>query len=374
MSVAVSGTRTAPRRTPLHSAHVKLGARMVDFAGWEMPVYYQGILEEHRAVRERAGLFDVSHMGEVEVRGAGALAACQRLVTNDVSKVVDGGAQYAVMCLPSGGIVDDVVYYRLAADRFLFCVNASNEEKDFRWMSQETRGAEVVNRSAEFAQLALQGPKAEEVLQPLVRIPLHGLRSFRAVEVEVTDVPALVSRTGYTGEDGFEIYVAPERAERLWDRLLEEGRSFGLVPVGLGARDTLRLEKGLMLYGNDIDETTTPLEAGLGWVVKLEKGDFIGRDALVRQRTDGEPRRMVGLLMEQGAAPPRHGYRVLAAGRPVGAVTSGSKSPTLGRGIALALVERQVPQSGAGLEVEIRSRQHPAEIVPLPFVRGPKQH
>jgi aminomethyltransferase len=345
---------------------------MVDFAGWEMPVYYQGILEEHRAVRERAGLFDVSHMGEVEVRGAGALAACQRLVTNDVSKLVDGGAQYAVMCLPSGGIVDDVIYYRLAADRVLFCVNASNAEKDFRWMHQETRGAEVADRSADYAQLALQGPKAEEILQPLVGIPLRGLRGFHAVEIEVGDVSALVSRTGYTGEDGFEIYVAPEHAERLWDRLLEQGERFGLVPVGLGARDTLRLEKGLMLYGNDIDETTTPLEAGLGWVVKLEKGDFIGRDALVRQRADGVPRRMVGLMMPEGAPPPRHGYRVVAAGRPVGSVTSGSKSPTLGRGIALALVERQASHNTSGLEVEIRSRQHPAEIVPLPFVRGPK--
>ena len=395
MSVAVSGAGEAPRRTPLYSAHRRLGARMVDFAGWEMPVYYRGILEEHRAVRERAGLFDVSHMGEVEVHGAGSLAACQRLVTNDVSKLADGGAQYAVMCLPSGGIVDDVVYYRLAADRFLFCVNASNADKDFRWMHDETRGAEVVNRSADFAQLALQGPKAQAILQPLVKVDLGALKSFRALETDVAGIAALVSRTGYTGEDGFEIYVAPEHAERLWDRLLEAGASHGISPVGLGARDTLRLEKGLMLYGNDIDETTTPLEAGLGWVVKLDKGDFVGRDALVRQRAAGVPRKMIGLAMDEAAPPPRHGYRVLRGDRAIGTVTSGSKSPTLGRGIALALVERSAvalrgsspsiatigsdlakddaAEASKGLAVEIRSRQHPAEIVPLPFVRGPKQ-
>jgi aminomethyltransferase len=345
---------------------------MVEFAGWEMPVYYTSILEEHRAVRERAGLFDVSHMGEVEVRGAGALGAVQHLVTNDAAKLGPGAAQYSVMCLPSGGIVDDVVYYCLAADRFLFCVNASNVDKDFGWMRDNARGAGVVDRSAEFAQLALQGPRAAAILSPLASIDLGGLRSFRVAEATVAGVSALVSRTGYTGEDGFELYLAHEHAEAVWSRLLEAGHPRGLLPVGLGARDTLRLEKGLMLYGNDIDETTSPLEAGLGWVVKLDKGEFIGRDALLVQKQRGPRRRLAALRMHEPAPPPRHGYRVTQGGRPVGAITSGTKSPTLGFGIGLALVEAQAAGIGSRLAVEIRTRQHPAEVVPLPFVGGQK--
>jgi len=372
VSVAVAAGSRETKRTPLFAAHRRLGARMVDFAGWEMPVYYTSIFEEHRAVRSAAGLFDVSHMGEVEIRGKAALAAVQRLVTNDAAKLTSGGAQYAVLCLPSGGIVDDVVYYRLAPDRFLFCVNASNAEKDFRWMRDQANGAEVVNRSAEFAQLALQGPRAATILSPLASIDLAALRSFRFAEARVAGAPALLSRTGYTGEDGFEIYLGVESAETVWCRLLEAGRPQGLVPVGLGARDTLRLEKGLMLYGNDIDETTSPLEAGLGWVVKFAKGDFIGRDTLLAQERDGLRRRLVGLRLAEPAPPPRHAYRVLQAGRPVGAVTSGTKSPTLGVGIALALVETQAAAIGSRLAVEIRSRQHPAEVVRLPFVGGQK--
>jgi aminomethyltransferase len=366
----VSDVSSGPhvRRTPLYAAHVRRGARIVEFAGWQMPVYYTGILEEHRAVRERAGLFDVSHMGEVEVRGPRARQACQRLVTNDVAKLVPGAAQYGVLCTPSGGIVDDVIYTCLAEERFLFCVNASNAEKDFAWMRDQTSDAEVADRSAEFAQLALQGPRAEAILQPLTPWPLASLRSFGAVEGDVAGARALISRTGYTGEDGFEIYLAPGDAERVWEALLAKGAAEGLMPVGLGARDTLRLEKALMLYGNDIDEQTTPLEAGLGWVVKLDKGDFVGRDALVAQRAAGVRRRIVGLRMEDGA-PPRHGYRVLRGGQPVGVVTSGTKSPTLGYGIALAMVERDACEVGTRLEVEIRSRQHPAQVVPLPFVR-----
>lgn len=355
------------RRTPLYAAHLRRGARMVAFAGWEMPVYYAGILEEHRAVRERAGLFDVSHMGEVEVRGAGALEACQRLVTNDVAKLAVGASQYAVLCRPTGGIVDDVIYTRTAEDRYFFCVNASNQQKDFEWIREHRGDAEVENRSDEFAQLALQGPRAAAILQHLTPIELDDLRSFTSAEGEVAGARALVSRTGYTGEDGFEIYISPTDAEALWEALLEVGAGDGLVPVGLGARDTLRLEKGLMLYGNDIDDETSPLEAGLGWVVKLEKGDFIGRDVLLRQKSEGVARRLVGLQVE-GGAPPRHGYRVLAAGQPVGVVTSGTKSPTLGVGVALARIEASASRGDDGLAVEIRSRQHPARIVPLPFV------
>jgi aminomethyltransferase len=341
---------------------------MVDFAGWEMPVYYSGILEEHRAVRTRAGLFDVSHMGEVEVRGPKALEACQRIVTNDAGKLAEGGAQYSVMCLPTGGVVDDVIYYRLAPDRYFFCVNASNEEKDFAWIREHCQrsGAEAVNRSAEFALLALQGPRAAEILRPLTPLDLDGLRGFQAADSTVAGIATLVSRTGYTGEDGFELYVDPARAEALWDELLSAGAASGIAPIGLGARDTLRLEKALMLYGNELDEATSPLEAGLGWVVKLDKGDFVGRDALVRQKAEGLRRKLVGLETTDGA-PPRHGYRLFAAGEPVGVVTSGTKSPTLGKGVALGYVGPEHTAVGHALEVEIRGRMHPAKVVRLPF-------
>jgi aminomethyltransferase len=355
------------RRTPLYAAHRRRGGRMVEFAGWELPVCYTGILEEHRAVRERAGLFDVSHMGQIEVRGDRALAACQRLVTNDAARLSPGAAQYTVMCADDGGIVDDVIYACLAPGRYLFCVNASNREKDFAWMRERAGEADVADRSEDFALLALQGPRAAEILQPLAVFDLRSLAAFGVVQSEVAGEPSLVSRTGYTGEDGFEIYLAPASAERVWERLLEVGASGGLVPAGLGARDTLRLEKGLMLYGNDIDESTTPLEAGLAWVVKLDKGEFVGREALAREKAKGTSRRLVGLRMNDGP-PPRHGYPVWREGRRVGTVTSGAKSPTLGRGIALAMLERASCEPGSRLAVEIRSRQHPAEVVPLPFV------
>lgn len=362
-----SSSSSELRRTPLNAVHRKLGARMIGFGGWEMPVQYSGILEEHRAVRARAGLFDVSHMGEVEVSGPRAFETCQRLVTNDVSRLPVGGAQYGVMCLPEGGIVDDVVYYRLAEDRFLFCVNAANRESDFAWMREQGRGTTVTDRSDEFAQLALQGPRAAAILAPLVPIDPSELRPFTSIEATVGGAKALISRTGYTGEDGFELYVAPERAERLWEGLLDAGNAEGLVPVGLGARDTLRLEKGLMLYGSDIDRTTTPLEAGLAWVVKLDKGEFVGREALVRQKAEGLHRRLVGIEME-GPAIPRHGYPVLLGGGTVGAVTSGTKSPMLGRGIALGYVETSAAVVGTALEIEIRGRRHAARVVRPPFV------
>lgn len=342
---------------------------MVEFGGWEMPVQYSGILEEHRAVRARAGLFDVSHMGEVEISGPGAIAACQRLLTNDVSKVEPGRAQYSVMCLPSGGIVDDVIYYCLSRERYLFCVNASNREKDFDWMREECRGATVIDRSGEFAQIALQGPAAVEIMVAISRSDLRALEPFGFTETTVGGSNTLVSRTGYTGEDGFEIYVAPDRAEAVWDEMLVAGQEkHGLVPAGLGARDTLRLEAGLMLYGNDIDAITTPLEAGLGWVVKLGKGEFIGRDSLARQKESGLTRRLVGLEMEDGSVP-RHGYPVHREDRLVGSVTSGTKSATLGRGIALAYLETAAAVSGTRVEVEIRGRRHPAKVVQLPFYR-----
>ncbi|MEA2625453.1 MAG: aminomethyltransferase [Candidatus Binatota bacterium] len=339
---------------------------MVEFAGWEMPVQYSGILGEHRAVRTAAGLFDVSHMGEVELRGAGAIEACQRLATNDVSRLADGDAVYTVLCLPSGGIVDDVIVTRLAADRLLVCVNASNRGKDVAWLREHRRGADVVDRSDELALIALQGPRSADVLRPLAELEVDRLRRFRAREGSVAGIPVLVSRTGYTGEDGFELYVGWHRAEGLWDALLEAGAPCGLVPAGLGARDTLRLEKGYALYGNDIDETKTPLEAGLGWVVKLDKGDFVGRDALLRQKRDGLSRSLVGLTME-GAGIPRHGYPILDDGITVGEVTSGTMSPMLGRGIALGYVPAASGGPGTRLAVEIRGRSQAVRVVRPPF-------
>ncbi len=363
------------QQTPLNAAHKALGARMVPFGGWEMPVQYAGVIEEHLAVRGKAGLFDVSHMGEIEVRGSEALALVQRLTTNDAARLVDGQVQYSALCYPDGGVVDDVTLYRSSATHFLFCVNAANTDKDFAWMQQVhaesgIAGATLTNRSSEFAQLALQGPRAEAILARLTSVPLAGIAYYHFGEGEVAGVPALVSRTGYTGEDGFELYFPATAAVDLWNRLLEAGQTDGLVPVGLGARDTLRLEKGYALYGHELSPAITPLEAGLGWIVKLEKGDFIGRDALVNQKAAGIPRKLVGLVMAERGIP-REGYPVYAGDVLVGAVTSGTMSPSLKNGIALALIESSCAVSGSELLVGIRDRKLRAKIVKPPFVKKP---
>jgi aminomethyltransferase len=364
------------KQTPLNAVHKSLGARMVPFGGWEMPVQYTGVIEEHLAVRERAGLFDVSHMGEVEVTGPDALALVQRLTTNDAAQLVDGQVQYSALCYPDGGVVDDVTVYRSSADHFLFCVNAANTDKDFAWMQQVhaesgLAGAHLSNRSDEFAQLALQGPRAEAILGQLSSVPLSAIRYYHFGAGRIDGVPALISRTGYTGEDGFELYLPAAAAVGLWQQLLEVGKDDGLVPVGLGARDTLRLEKGYALYGHELSPAITPLEAGLGWIVKLEKGDFVGRDALVQQRAAGIPRRLVGLLMAERGIP-REGYPVFAGARQVGQVTSGTMSPSLKEGIALALVETGHAALGGELLVGIRDRRLQARIVKPPFVK--RQH
>ena len=363
------------KQTPLNAVHKALGARMVPFGGWEMPVQYAGVIEEHQAVRERAGLFDVSHMGEIEVRGAEALALVQRLTTNDASRLVDGQVQYSALCYPDGGVVDDVTLYRSSATHFLFCVNASNTDKDFAWMQQVhvesgIAGATLTNRSAEYAQLALQGPRAAAILARLTNTPLGSIRYYHFGRGEVAGVPALISRTGYTGEDGFELYTPAAAAVDLWNRLLDAGRPDGLAPIGLGARDTLRLEKGYALYGHELSPQISPLEAGLGWIVKFDKGDFVGRDALLRQQAAGIPRRLVALLMEERGIP-REGYPVFAGEQPVGIVTSGTMSPTLKAGIALALVETSCAVLGAELLVGIRDRKLRAKIVKPPFVKKP---
>ena len=354
------------QRTPLYEAHVRAGARMVEFAGWEMPVQYQGILAEHAAVRERAGLFDVSHMGEIVFRGPGALEALQRLFTNDLSRCADGQAQYGCLCRESGGIVDDVVVYRRAADDLLVCVNAANRAKDFDWLRQRAGGVPVANESDDWAQLALQGPLAAVVLQRLTGTRLSGVGTYRFTVGDVAGIPCLVARTGYTGEDGFELFCAPGESPRLWDALLEAGSGEGLCPCGLGARDSLRLEMTYRLYGADMDDDTTPLEAGLSWVVKLDKGEFVGREALLRQREAGLSRKLVGFaLTEPGIA--RHGHAVLQDGRPAGVVTSGTRSPTLGTSIGLAYVPPGLTAEGSTFAIDIRGRPVSARVVKTPF-------
>ncbi len=355
-------------RTPLYGAHHALGARFVDFGGWEMPVQYTSILDEHRAVRERAGLFDVSHMGEIELRGPHAIAATQALTVNDVGRLRDGHAQYSLLCLPSGGVVDDIMVHRMSSARVLLCVNAANTDKDFAWITEHRNGAEVINRSADFALLALQGPRASEILSGVTTVPLAQIPPFAFACGPVKGREALLAHTGYTGEDGWEIYCAPQDARTLWDTLLEAGERFDIRPAGLGARDTLRLERALPLYGHELTAETTPLEAGLGWVVRFHKPHFIGRDALMRQRDSGLTRRLVGLVMTQPGIP-RQGYAIVHDGQVVGTVTSGTKSPTLGKAIGLGYVANTLGAVGTQLGIDIRGRVVSAEVVPLPFYR-----
>jgi aminomethyltransferase len=354
------------KRTPLYDIHVAAGARMVPFGGWEMPVQYRGIIEEHRTVRSAVGLFDVSHMGEFEVQGPAALPALQRLTTNDVAALAVGQVQYSVLCYPHGGIVDDLTVYRLAPDRFMITVNASNIDKDWAWVTGHGGEAEWRNTSAETALIAVQGPRAEAVVGRLADQDVSAIGYYRFAAGAVAGVPATISRTGYTGEDGFELYLPAEGAVRVWRALLDAGAPDGVAPIGLGARDTLRLEMRYALYGNDIDETTNPLEAGLGWVVKAAKGEFLGRDAIERVRAEGPKRRLVGLEMEDRSVA-RHGYPVVKDGRAIGVVTSGSFGPSVERSIALAYVETGHAAVGAGLAVEIRGQPRPARIVKTPF-------
>jgi aminomethyltransferase len=355
------------KRTPLYAAHRRAKAKMVEFAGWEMPVQYTGVIEEHRAVRSRAGIFDVSHMGEIDIQGPDAVEFCQQISANDVSRMKVSQAQYNLLLNEQGGVVDDVIFYRLEPNHFLVCVNASNSDKDFAWMLNHAAGkVEIKNESARYAQLAVQGPLTEKILQPLTSLKLNEIKSFYFAWGDVASVRCLVARTGYTGEPGFELYCDAENADRLWSALLEGGKQDGLVPAGLGARDTLRLEKAYPLYGHELDDTTTPLEAGLEWVTKLTKPSFIGREVLVRQKEAGPKRKLVGLeLIEPGIA--RSDYPLVKDGEPIGRVTSGTQSPTLGRAIALAYAAVEQARVDNTVEVEIRARKVRAKIVPLPF-------
>jgi aminomethyltransferase len=365
-----SGEPQPPKRTPLYEAHKRLGAKLIDFGGWWMPVSYAtGIIDEHRTTRRAVGVFDVCHMGEIHFRGARAAEAVQRLVTNDVSKLVDGAALYTVACWPTGGIVDDLIVYRVAADHYLLVVNASNVEKDFRWF-KENVGAwcDVVDASADTGLIAFQGPGAKHALQTLTKVPLGELARMRFVaERDVASIPTWIARTGYTAEDGFELFCRASEAPALWDRLLEAAAAIGGKPIGLGARDTLRLEGKLSLYGNDLTDDTTPLEADLAWVVKLDRADFIGKDALLKQRADGVGRKLVGFEMtERGIA--RHGYAIHdAAGRKVGDVTSGGPAPTLEKNIGMGYVPAGLSEPGTQLQIDCRGKMVAARIVKGPF-------
>jgi aminomethyltransferase len=362
------------RKTALNARHRASNARMVPFAGWDMPVEYSGIVNEHMAVRTRAGIFDVSHMGEIEVAGREALAAVQRVSSNDASQLAVGQAQYSGLLTPDGTFVDDMVVYRLGPSHFLLVVNAGNAAKDYGWIAEHAKAvgdAAVVDSSSRYALIALQGPASVEVLQPLTGVELASIRPFWFAHGEVASARAMISRTGYTGEDGFEIFIPPNTADRVWQALLESGRSADVVPVGLGARDTLRLEAGMRLHGSDIDESTTALEAGLGWIVGWNKDSFIGRERLLEQRAAGVSRRLVGLeMIDRGIA--RHGYQVLRDGKPAGVVTSGTHTPFLKKAIAMAYVPADQAEPGTEVVVDVRGRASKARVVPMPFYKRPR--
>lgn len=364
----------AAHETPLLERHRALGARFVDFADWRMPLQYTSILEEHRAVRERAGLFDLCHMGEIVVVGAEAGPALDRALVSWPSALRVGRAGYSLLCAPDGGVLDDLIVYRLAEDRFLVVANAANAVLVSDALAERVAGfsAIVDDQTLATGLVAVQGPLAAEIVAPLTDLDLAAIRSYGVAEGTVVGIPATVARTGYTGEDGFEIFVETGEVVRLWDALLEAGRPKGLVPAGLGARDTLRLEAGMPLYGNELDPSTNPFEAGLGHVVRFDKpGDFVGRAALERIAAAGPARRRVGLVVD-GRGIARHGYPVYAGDRQTGVVTSGTHSPTLGVPIAMAYVARSDAEPGTMLAVGIRGARVPARVVPLPFYRRPR--
>ncbi len=357
------------KQTPLNEVEKELGGKMVDFGGWELPVQFSGILDEHDAVRTRVGVFDVSHMGELTVKGPQALELLQRATCNDVAKLENGRIHYNGLLYPNGGFVDDILIYQNSGDDFFVVVNASNTEKDYEWLRQQAGqlDAEVRNVSAEYAQLAIQGPDSERVLQPMTDVALADMKYYRFGHGSVDGAPAIVSRTGYTGEDGFEVYVAPEHAPRILRKLVESG----VKPCGLGSRDTLRLEAKMALYGNDIDDTTTPLQADLSWIVKLDKGDFAGSDVLRREKQTGLSRKLVGFeMIDRGIA--RHGHPVVDGGQEIGMITSGTHSPTLKKAIGLAYLPLDKSDQGSEFTVLIRGKEARARVIPTPFYKRAK--
>lgn len=359
------------KKTPLHSVHVSSGGRMVPFAGWEMPVEYNGLVAEHNAVRNSAGIFDVSHMGEIEIRGDGALALVQKVTSNNAAKLSQNQAQYSALTYPEGTFVDDLLVYKISDQHFFLCVNASNVEKDYEYIkSHASGGVEIVNSSDSYAQIAVQGPKAISILQRMTAVDLISIRYYWFRYLDLEGERVMAARTGYTGEDGFEIFCDPRAAKHLWNRIREIGGS-QIIPAGLGARDTLRLEARMVLYGNDIDETTSVLEADLEWIVKWEKGDFIGRSALMRQKEDGVERKLVGFeLTDRGIA--RHGHVAYIQKNQVGSVTSGTFSPYLKKAIGLVYLPAELAVVDQEFEVDIRGKRTSARVVPTPFYKRAK--
>jgi len=367
-------TTASLKKTPLNARHRSLGARMVEFGGWDMPVEYSGIVDEHLAVRTRAGLFDVSHMGEIEVAGKDALNAIQHITSNDASRLAVHQIQYSALTTPQGTFVDDVLTYKLTDEHYMLVVNASNIMKDFKWISERIAGvgdAVAVNSSSRYALLALQGPVARDVLQSLTGANLGDLKYYWFTTGEVAGVRCTISRTGYTGEDGFEVFAPPGSAERVWDGILQAGKPAGIVPAGLGARDTLRLEASMRLYGNDMDETTTVVEADLGWIVGWKKADFLGADVLRRQKADGPTKKLVGFEMIDRAIA-RHGYDVYVEDEKAGVVTSGTQTPFLKKAIGMAYLPSAHSAPGCPFEVDVRGRRAKAQVVPMPFYKRSK--
>jgi aminomethyltransferase len=358
------------KKTALNAIHHQLGAQMTHFAGWEMPVQYRGVIPEHMAVRINAGLFDVSHMGELEIKGPNASETLQRVTCNDINRLAVSQCQYSALTTPEGTFIDDILIYRLDTSHFFLCVNASNQEKDYQWIrSHSLSNTDVIYRSEDYSQLAIQGPKSHAILQPLTNIKLDGIRPFWFCQGTLTGIHALISRTGYTGEDGFEIYCAPLDAETLWTRILESGHPHGLEPVGLAARNTLRLEAGLLLCGKDMDEKTTIFEAGLRRICNLQKGDFIGRDSLIRQEKEGVRSMLAGFeMLERGIA--RDGYSIAIKGRRAGIVTSGSPAPFIKKNIGFASLPAEYGSTGTEFSIIIREKEVRAQVVSTPFYRG----
>ena len=362
------------KKTPLNNRHRSLGARMVEFGGWDMPVEYSGIVQEHMAVRTTGGVFDVSHMGQIEIAGKDALRAVQHITSNDAGRLADNQIQYAALTTPEGTFVDDVLTYRLNGEHFMLVVNASNIIKDFKWIAGHIAGlgdAVAVNTSSRYALIALQGPVAQSVLQSLTGANLAELKYYWFTTGEVANVLVTISRTGYTGEDGFEVFVPPASAERVWDAILAAGKAHGVVPAGLGARDTLRLEAAMRLYGNDMDETTTVVEADLNWIVGWKKDDFIGADVLKQQKAEGTVRRLIGFeVLDRAIA--RHGYDVYVNGEKAGVVTSGTQTPFLKKAIGMAYLPSASAAAGTPFEIDVRGRRVKAQVVPMPFYKRPK--
>lgn len=359
------------RRTPLYQKHIELGGKMVPFAGWEMAVQYSGIIEEHKTVREKAGLFDVCHMGEIIVRGRQAEAALQHMTCNNLASIEKGHAQYNAIINPSGGVVDDIIVYKRGDEDFFVCVNASNTEKDFNWFNNHnTFDAEIINESSKYGQVAIQGPRGKDIMDSVLGRPIsESLAYFTFEETLLKGIPVMIARTGYTGEDGFEIFIPVEKTEEVWDMLLEAGRPFGLIPCGLGARDTLRLEACYPLHGHELGDEISAIESGLGWIVKPEKGEFTGRDILARQKAEGSPRVLVAFVADGAGIVREHTPIVGEDGAEKGFATSGTKTPTLNKAIGMALVSRELGSNGAKFFADVRGRKIECHVVPKPLYK-----